>query len=262
MSLTTSIPRFLLPQRAAFWKTRVPISSSTSLLMVRQASKVTKPPPKNSKPLVLEKPAKFNPPSHGSRLRKEPPRYPGPQLSAEEAARQGMKKYPHLMPPPGTFLHWFLNSRSIHIYITLGTLFTLATTVFVTNFKNNSPFADMLPHWSQLFSNPIAFFRTWIEVFKLNTAHTTAETQDRRKQKTEDVAKRAAYRKAHGLDKNEGFGGWTAKTDEQTPLGSGISIPDVVLGKGEETTVDRLPPTDQNEKVREKRPMKKWLGIW
>lgn len=118
MSLINSVPRFLLPQWGAIWRARLPIPASTSIT-IRNASKVTKQTPKNLKPLVLEKPAKFNPPSHGSRLRKEPPRYPGPQLSAEEAARRETKKYPHLMPPPGTFMHWFLNSRSIHIYITL-----------------------------------------------------------------------------------------------------------------------------------------------
>jgi len=39
-----------------------------------------------------------------------------------------------------------------------------------------------------------------IEVLRLHTAHVTAETMERRKHKVEDVAKRAAYRKAHGLD--------------------------------------------------------------
>jgi len=118
----------------------------------------------------------------------------------------------------------------------------------------------MLPHWSQFFTNPIAFFRTWKEVFKLNTAHTTAETQERRKRKTEDVAKRAAYRKAHGLDKNEGFGGWTVKTDEQT-LGPGIPIGDVVVSKESDAPVE--PAVEHEEEVKQKRtPVKKWLGIW
>jgi len=138
----------------------------------------------------------------------------------------------------------------------MGTLFTLAGTVFITNFKNNSPFADMLPHWWQLFLHPIAFMRTWIEVIKLNTAHTTAETQERRKRKVEDVAKRAAYRKAHGLDQNEGFGGWTAKTDGQS-LGPAIPIGDV---KDEEIVAETAPVLEQE--VRQRRPVKKWLGIW
>ena len=118
MSSSTAIPRFLLPRRSTIW--RMPSSKLSAGPSIRHASKTTsKKGPKSSKPLVLEKPAKFNPPSHGARLRKDPPRYPGPQLSAEEAARQKSKKYPSMMPPEGTFMHWFMNNRIIHIYITL-----------------------------------------------------------------------------------------------------------------------------------------------
>jgi hypothetical protein len=213
----------------------------------------TKPPKKPSKPLVLEKPTKFNPPSHGARLRKDPPRYPGPQLSAEQTAAQKTKKYPNMMPPEGTFLHWFMTNRSIHMYITLGTLFTLASTVWITNFKRNSPFADMLPSWTQLFFHPISFFRTFFEVVRLTSAHNTAETMERRKRKVEDVSKRAAYRKAHGLENDQSFGGWTAKSDEQL-LGPAIPIGDVDGVKGEEA---------QESVVSEGKPVKKrWLGIW
>lgn len=129
----------------------------------------------------------------------------------------------------------------------------MAGFVFITNFKRNSPFADMIPHWTQLFVHPIKFTRTWIEILRLHTAHVTAETQERRKHKVEDVAKRSAYRKAHGLDKDEGFGGWTAKTDEEL-LGPAIPLGDGE-GKEGELAAEQLP--------REKRPpVKKWLGIW
>ena len=82
---------------------------------------------------------------------------------------------------------------------------------------------------------------------------------ERRARKTEDVAKRAAYRKAHGLDKSEGFGGWTLKTDEQT-LGPGIAIGDAVVTNEIEPAVE---PTVEHDEVRQKKlPVKKWLGIW
>ncbi|KAH9223404.1 hypothetical protein DL95DRAFT_420129 [Leptodontidium sp. 2 PMI_412] len=258
MPPTTSIPRFLLPQRGAIWRPRLSSPSSTALT-IRHASKASKTKPASKqpiKPFVLEKPTKFNPPSHGARLRKEAPRYPGPKLSEEEAAAQKAKKYPNMMPPDGTFMHWFVNNRAIHLYITLGTLFGLATSVWVTNFKRNSPFADMLPAWSQLFVHPIAFFRTFMEVVKMNSDYITAETMERRKRKVEDVAKRAAYRKAHGLDKDEGFGGWTAKTDEQL-LGPGIPV-----GAEGEGVKDGEAQVQSEPVVREKRPLKKWFGIW
>ena len=106
----------------------------------------------------------------------------------------------------------------------------------------------MLPSWTLLFVHPIAFFRTFFEVLRLNSEHNTAETMERRKRKVEDVQKRAAYRKAHGLEKDETFGGWTAKSDEQL-LGPAIPVGDSEGGSPEEI-------------VRQKRPLKKWLGIW
>ena len=98
--------------------------------------------------------------------------------------------------------------------------------------------------------NPIAYLRTWGEVLKLQTAHTTAETAERRRQRVEDVSKRAEYRKAHGLDKNDGFGGWTAKSDGQL-LGPAIPLGEAGQGK------DGSPAVEQE--VKQKRPpVRKW----
>lgn len=75
----------------------------------------TRPPPK---PRVLEKPERFNPPSHPSR-RARPRQYPGPPLSEHQRQAQKLRKYPHMMPAEGSFLHWFLTSRAVHASITL-----------------------------------------------------------------------------------------------------------------------------------------------
>jgi hypothetical protein len=133
MASATAIPRFLLPQRGHIW--------GKSLQTIRFASTKAKPAnpakpakkaskPIASKPLVLEKPTKFNPPSHPQRKWTAPKQYPGPQLSEEEAARMGSKKYPNMMPPEGTFMHWFVKNKSVHLYITL---------VSYTFFPPNSP---------------------------------------------------------------------------------------------------------------------------
>ena len=90
-----------------------------SRLAARHASSKAKPGP--SKPIVLEKPAKFNPPSHGSRLPKKPrqQQHYGGDLSAAEAAAQKVKDYPGTMAPKGTLSHWFLHSRAFHLTITM-----------------------------------------------------------------------------------------------------------------------------------------------
>jgi hypothetical protein len=171
---------------------------------------------------------------------------------------QNKKKYPNMMPPEGSFMHWFIHNKSIHMWITMGTLFSMASFVWLTNFRKNSPFADMLPSFGSLFVHPIATTRTFFEVLKLNSDHTTAETMERRKRKVEDVQKRAAYRKAHGMDTDEGFGGWTAKSEKEV-LGPGIPVGDVA--EAPEGQADVAVAEEQVVK-REKKPLKKWLGIW
>ncbi len=113
----------------------------------------------------------------------------------------------------------------------------------------------MLPSMSSFFLHPIVSARNLLDVIKMNSDYMTKETMERRKQKVEDVQKRAAYRKAHGLE-TEAFGGWTAKSDEQL-LGPGIPT-----GEGGEGQVNEGGVEKEERKVREKKPLKKWLGIW
>lgn len=81
--------------------------------------------------------------------------------------------------------------------------------------------------------------------------------------KVEDVAKRGAYRKAHGLDQDEGFGGWVPKTDGQL-LGPGIPVEIADMGAVEGGVGKSLQEAvGEVEDVRHvKKPIKKWFGIW
>ena len=72
-----------------------------------------------SRARTLEKPTRFNPPSHPSRRRDRVPRSYGPELTAEQKQEQEKRYYPNMMPPEGTFMHWFLSSRGIHLWITM-----------------------------------------------------------------------------------------------------------------------------------------------
>lgn len=85
--------------------------------IIRHASTERPPPPK---PRVLEKPDKFRPPSHPSRIRSKPRYNYGPDLTHEQKT---VRQYPHMMPPEGTFMHWFLTNRTIHLYISLVGIF-------------------------------------------------------------------------------------------------------------------------------------------
>ena len=126
----------------------------------------------------------------------------------------------------------------------------------MTNFKRTSPFADLIPTWSDFFLHPVRFCKSWAEVTRLTTAKNTAETMEKRKAMVEDVAKRAEYRKAHGLDQNQGFGGWTAKSNKQI-LGPGIPL------ERENGEVEEGGSAGGVESaVKGKKPLRKWLGIW
>lgn len=80
---------------------------------IRHASSA--PPPK---PRLLEKPDRFNPPSHPSRLRSKHRSYGAP-LPEHERRAQKTRSYPHMMPAEGTFTHWFLTNKSIHLWISI-----------------------------------------------------------------------------------------------------------------------------------------------
>jgi hypothetical protein len=70
---------------------------------------------------VIPQPDKYRPPSHSKRApnRQLENRVYGPGLSEEDRKRMATKKYPNMMSPEGTFSHWFLHNRAIHLWITM-----------------------------------------------------------------------------------------------------------------------------------------------
>ncbi|KAF7537916.1 hypothetical protein G7054_g3303 [Neopestalotiopsis clavispora] len=285
MATKASIPRFLLPQYGAIWRTTArtaPFSRPASLelgqVLVRYASKTAATPkttaakatttasktaaakkveapkavstkaaaskvsckgerakaasspkltstpdpaaprkvvtPDPSKPIVLEKPERFNPPSHGARLPRSMPKHYGGAPTYEEIQAQKTKEYPGLPPPPNTWSHWFINNRHIHMFITLGTLVSLAAYTFAAKFNATSPYADMIPPISEFPSHPIDYIGTCFHVLRLHEEHISAVTAEKRRRKVEDVAKRNEYRKAHGLESAQGIESWTAPAKE------------------------------------------------
>ena len=95
----------------------------------------------------------------------------------------------------------------------------------------------------------------------------------------DDVKKRGEYRKAHGLEQEEGiFGGWTAKSDDEIK-GPGIREEEVEVEQtGPEPAMDLAAASESAEGVvgqagaaeetyvdfeGKTQPLrKKWFGIW
>lgn len=117
MAAPMSIPRFLLPQTGLIWRRTANLGGlkGPEILLVRRYASTTR-----AKPIVLEKPEKFNPPSHGARLpKKTTPRHYGGPLTDEEANIQKRKEYPGLMAPKDTWAHWFWHSQGLHLFISI-----------------------------------------------------------------------------------------------------------------------------------------------
>ncbi|KAH0290722.1 hypothetical protein KCU62_g3456, partial [Aureobasidium sp. EXF-3399] len=244
------------------------------LTLSRPASSSSKPVPKGR---LLEKPTRFNPPSHPARLprRNRQPAFSVP-LSAKEKAQQKTKQYPHMMPPEGTFFHWFLTNRTIHVWITMSILISLAFFTWLNNFLANTPYLDQLPPNNMFFSHPIAFLSRYAQVYNLHSQYISIQTAEYRKNKVDDVRKRAEFRKAHGLNEAEGvFGGWSARDDKsggekaQSKEGEALAAVgnEMAVGKESEALAAAAVDKEGAEEMYtdfegRRKPIKKWLGIW
>ena len=278
----------------------------------RPASTKAKDASRQQQPIVLEKPDKFRPPSHPARLPRKTPRYQyGPQLTDAQRMAQRTKKYPHMMPPEGTFMHWFLTNRMLHAYISLVSpaqsspaqstlsshrhdaasktalelllllllslpftntpprqfvLLSLAFSTFALNFVHTTPYAALLPARADFLSHPFRALRQALDVYKMHAEHVSAETAERRKRKVDDIDKRNEFKRAHGIDVEEGGKGLLGGL-----LGDGKNE-DGKAAEGVVGAVDASPVAPVEEPLEaekpaytdfegRKRPLKKWLGI-
>ena len=132
MATLQSIPRFLLPRGPLLLRPQPralpPLSSTTSRRHASASSKGLseefrrRQAAQQSKGLpVIPQPDKYRPPSHSARKpnRNLENKIYGAPISEEDKKRMATKKYPNMMSPEGTFSHWFLNNRAIHLWITM-----------------------------------------------------------------------------------------------------------------------------------------------
>ncbi|OAA54038.1 hypothetical protein ISF_08518 [Cordyceps fumosorosea ARSEF 2679] len=243
------IPRFLLPLQGPLWRgLRVPPpGAARQLVRVRYASSSRA----DGKPIVLEKPARFNPPSHGSRLRsKALPKHYSPPLSEVEVQARSQRHYPATMAPAGSWQHWFWHSKLLHTFITMGTLFAMGIFTFFMNYAYNSPYKDLVPPTSALLSDPAYFFAAWKEVILSHEKDKALKAGEHRTRHLDDVAKRRYYMKVHGIEPKDPISVVFGKGDRQL---SDAEIEAAALGK-------EMPEKTPEEETAGKR--KKWFGIF
>ena len=135
-------------------------------------------------------------------------------------------------------------------------------------------FREQLPDAKSILAHPIISLSQAFEVWKMDVARTTAETQERRKRDLEDVQKRNTYRKAHGMaeENSQGMGGWLNKGDVESSAPQleidGIpkrpsSTEEAVLSDG--SVIEPIGSSKERPLADwrgPKKPIKKWFGIW
>lgn len=152
MASRTIIPRFLLPLQSPLWRSSARVPKTSPFRGVRYNS---------DKPIVLEKPLKFNPPSHGSRLRnKTLPKHYGAVITPEELSAQKQRSYPGLMAPEGTWSHWFWHSKMLHTCITLVSSGELLSHGLVLTFGNRARSSSSVSQHSSSTTPPTPLTKT------------------------------------------------------------------------------------------------------
>ncbi|KAH8699291.1 hypothetical protein BGW36DRAFT_407086 [Talaromyces proteolyticus] len=270
MKLSPSIPQFLLPRGISSHTLRYAAATRgfSSSFRWQRSRTGGKEKEASDKPRTLAQPDKFRPPSHPARrvlptrngkpvIVKEPFNYPGPPQSAVEKEAQKTKRYPNMFPPEGTVMHKFLTTRWIHAWIAMGVLTTLATFTFTENFKRTSPFAHLLPPWSGFLSHPINTVSQAVSVWKMHVEHNSVVARENRHKRIDDAEKRRQYRIAHGLEE-PAHAGASVVEDDQSPIAAGAA--DTMIPMQQIQT--EASGDSQQFREGQKRPVKKWLGIW
>lgn len=151
------------------------------------------------------------------------------------------------------------------VLIVQGVLTSLATFTFMENFKRTSPFAHLMPGWSGLLRHPINTISQAVSVWKMHVQHNSVLAREKRHKRIDDAEKRRQYRVAHGLEApvvaDTAAASAAAIEDDQSPVAAGAA--DTMAAP---VKVEEAQPEAGTEEYRDfggdKKPVKKWLGIW
>lgn len=194
---------------------------------------------------------------------------------------------PLLHGPPSTSLRPTPRQSQQHVlhltYSVQGTLVTLSTITLSQSFLATSPFAHLTPSISTLATSPFTFFSDWLSVVRLHQDYISAQTAESRARNIADAQKRRLYRRAHGMEDTDkdgvgegvdvkGLVDWddgmtrgerergveaAREMLEKAGTGDGRGADDANRVAGREMGEDEETPSR-----RQRRPLRKWLGIW
>lgn len=154
------------------------------------------------------------------------------------------------------------------------------------SFYHNTIYRDQLPEWNDLLWHPFQTLSQFFAVYKLHVAHESEQVVEKRRRKMEDAAKRKEFLRDHGVEPGFLTGSWMDKfgTEEgdkwkarregrlleeeaqQRPVDASIQGPAAMAAGSAGAPIPsqqgQIDGNGQEEQPREKRKVKKWLGIW
>lgn len=167
-------------------------------------------------------------------------------------------------------MHWFLNDRRLHLWISLSTLTSLAVYTVFASFVHNTEFRDQLPTAKDFFRTPFSAISQFLQVYKLHVASESEKVADKRRRKLEDVQKRKEFLREHGVEPGFLTGSWmekfgTIESDKaREAMKSERESPaiDAAVGSPINQSANLASgSSDQTPQQPHKKP-KMWLGIW
>lgn len=119
----------------------------------------------------------------------------------------------------------------------------------------------MLPSRKLLPFHPFQFLGQLVEVWKIQTYRVSAETEEKRQRGVADAQKRAAYRKAHGIEVG-GIAGLLGMGVEDPPEQQRRSAGVVQDAEGQVQAAAQGDAGTYTDFQGKKKHVKRWFGIW
>ena len=143
-------------------------------------------------------------------------------------------------------------------------------TVSVMEFHRKTPYYDLLPSRSEFLTSPFRSLKQYFDIYRMDMLYHSDRARESRKQKIADTKKREVYRKEHGITEEGTWPDYVTKTVEKY-IGSApekyTTQQDLMVKRGEVATPTTTPRDQVDDNTYtdfegQKRPVKKWLGIW
>ena len=156
------------------------------------------------------------------------PRHYGPQMTEQRVLELDKTEFPHMLPPRGTWKHWFLTSRLFHTWFALVSstsaeprqntdadlralqwvLMALVAFAYYEHWTRSTIFRENLPDRWTVLLHPMQATQEFIIAYRMSSRIGDGYTASVRKHGVDDCQKRASYRKAHGGGDDQGMQWW------------------------------------------------------